>query len=59
MNGTVAGRMVDLPLKVLFYRGRAENRTFRPPETNKQKKTNFKFKMALKIGLNMFKIDLN
>jgi hypothetical protein len=29
---------VDLPLMVLVYRGKAENRTFGPPETNKQKK---------------------
>ena len=34
----------NLPLKVLFYRGRAENRTFRPPETNKQKKRILNFK---------------
>ncbi len=39
---------VDLQLMVFFYPRRAENRTFRPPVTQKQKNI-FKFQKRLKI----------
>jgi len=42
------GGTVDLPLKVFFYRGRAENRIFLTAGDEQTTKMNLKFKMALK-----------
>jgi hypothetical protein len=42
-TGQATCRSVDLQLMVFFYPRRAENRTFRPPVTQKQKNSlNFK-----------------